>query len=88
MTTYILTPPRVKETPAAWDRFFVRIGIDRGITIAQRIDGTFYQVRYPSLDELNGLKNYWLGGHVHTISASDAAALTAAGYGAYITTLP
>lgn len=88
MTTYVLTPPTVDETPAAWDRFLVRVSMARGITIAKRTDGTFYETRFPSLDELLGLEEFWMGGHVHVISAQTAAELAAAGYGAYITEFP
>lgn len=88
MTTYILQGPTVEETPAAWDRFHCRIRLTRGITIVERMDGSFYETRFPAQTDLEAAANYWLGGHIYELSAPDAAALTAAGYGAYITTIP
>lgn len=85
--SYVLTPPTVDETPLAWDRFLVRVSMARGITILENGDGTFYTKRYPSLDELLGVSRYWMGGHKHDIDANTAAALTAAGFGQYITTI-
>lgn len=88
MTTYYLSPPTVRQTPMALDRFFARYPMNRGIAIIQRMDGTFYQSMSPAQTELETVQAYWLGGYLHTITQAQSTALTAAGYGAYITTGP
>lgn len=81
---YYFVGPKVKETPAAYDRLFIRFGIDRGISVIQRQDGTYYQTRYPAQTELETARTYYLGGHEYLLSDAEVASLTAAGYGSYI----
>lgn len=64
----------------------MRFGIHRGITIVQRMDGTFYTTRYPAQTELEEVERYWLGGYHHEVDRATADQLTTAGYGTYITT--
>jgi hypothetical protein len=78
-------PPSVQETPAGINVLHLRYGVDRGISVIRRADGTIYQTRYPALTDLEAALTYWLGGYAHEVSVEDAAALTAAGYGSYIT---
>ena len=87
MTTYILTPPTVKETPAGFGRLFWRYSIDRGDSLL--INGTVVtRVRTPSLEECQAADYYYLGGSIYTIPANVATILTNAGYGANIQTIP
>lgn len=82
---YVLIPPTVQETPADLEDWYLcRIGIDRGISIIQRMDRSIYQTRFPSQDELIDAYKFWLGGHESPISDEERADLIAAGYGAYI----
>jgi hypothetical protein len=85
---YVLRPASIQETPAAINRLHARYGIHRGISIIKRSDGTYYSTRYPSLTELEDALDYWLGGYKHILTASEAAALTAAGFGSLITVEP
>jgi len=82
---YTFKPPTVQETPVSWVNPLNRWGIARGISVLQRWDGSYYQQRYPSLQELDEVRRYWLGGYTHTIDQATADSLTAAGYGPYIT---
>lgn len=41
--------------------------------------------QYPSQDDLANCDYYFLGGHTYTVSDTQAATLTAAGYGSYLT---
>lgn len=84
MTTYVFTPPTVDETPAGWDRLFIRVNIARGITVIQREDDTTYEARYPAQTELEDAKNFWMGGHENYLTQEEADYLTNQGYGAYI----
>lgn len=47
--------------------------------------GAYRQVRSPAQTELEAATAYYLGGHRYEITAAEQAALTAAGYSAYIT---
>ena len=85
MATYLFTPPTVLQGPAARDRLFVRVAIDRGLTVIKRQAGTYYEQRFPSQTELEEAADFWLGGHVYTIDQATRDELVAAGYGAYIT---
>jgi hypothetical protein len=87
MTTYIFRPPTVDETPAALDPINIRVKIARGVTVILS-GGIYNQVRYPAFEDLQAADAYYRGGFDNVISAAEAASLTAAGYGAYITTIP
>lgn len=58
--------------------------IPRGITLL--VTGTeVIENQTPSQDDLSNCDYYFLGGHIYTVSDTQAAILTAAGYGAYLT---
>lgn len=79
-----LTTPKIAEQLWARDRLFGRYRIDRGVTLV--VSGsTVRAVQYPLQEELGGYDHVYMGGHVYTITSAEAAVLTAAGYGAYIT---
>jgi hypothetical protein len=86
VTTYTLFPPVVAEGPVADGPLFSRYKLYRGISILKNLDGSYSQVRYPSLDELNASAAYYLGGHSYTLTPQEVTDLTAAGYGPNIVT--
>jgi len=58
--------------------------VPRGVALL--VNGTtVVENQYPSQDDLANAQYYFLGGHVYTVSDEQAAILTAAGYGAYLT---
>ena len=58
--------------------------IPRGITLL--VTGTVViENQTPSQDDLANCDYYFLGGHIYTVSDTQAAILTAAGYGSYLT---
>lgn len=80
-TLYSFVTPSEREQPAAWDHtLFVRVGINRGITVLKK-DGVYTQVRYPSAEALEAADIVYLGGRVYPVSQAEATDLTAAGYG-------
>lgn len=83
----VFTTPSIQETPAAWDDLNIRFGIHRGITVLKYLNGSFRSVRYPAQTELESsdVAAIYMGGRRHRIDAGEAAALTDAGYGSYIT---
>lgn len=81
------TPPTVDEAPAGTGRLFSRYKLTRGISVV-KVNGHFVEKRYPSLLDLEGLTDgtdYFLGGHIYTISAGVAAGLITDGFSAYVT---
>ena len=79
---YTFTTPTFKEGPIGGHRLFMFRTLDKGVTVVREGSG-FIEVRYPSEDFLAG-RQYWLGGHVHTIDDDTAAELMAAGYSDYL----
>lgn len=80
------TPPTVQEGPAGGGPLFWRYKLQRGETVIKRTDGSYVTVRFPDQGTLSDptVATYYLGGYSYTITSTEAAALTAAGYGAYI----
>lgn len=78
------TPPTVEEGPAGPGPLFNRYRISRGITVLKEA-GVYRQVRYPSQAECAAADVAYIGGHTYEITSAEASALTAAGYGSYIT---
>jgi hypothetical protein len=76
-----LHPPVVREGPVADGPLFARYKLYRGISIIQRIDGTWYTARYPAQTELDQAQRVYMGGHVYPLTSYDRDLLTAAGYG-------
>ncbi len=58
--------------------------IARGISLMVT-GSTVTENRTPSQDDLSAADYYFLGGHEYTVSDEQAAVLTAAGYGDYLT---
>ena len=81
---YYFTTPTVDETPAGDHILFARIELPRGISVL-RLNGVYSSFRYPSQIQTNQAEEYYLGGTKSLINQQTADALTAPGYGAYIT---
>jgi hypothetical protein len=81
MSDYTFTPPTTDETPMGDGPLFSRYKLARGITVL-RTAGTYSSYRYPSVDEIDAAQEVYLGGHIYTVDATTAAALTSAGYAA------
>lgn len=81
----IFTPPTVDEGPAGGGPLFFRYKIARADAILKK-NGVYTRTRVPSEDEIADADIYYAGGRGgYEISEAEAADLTAAGYGAYIT---
>lgn len=80
MTTYRFATPTIRENPGGtYHPLFSRIEIPVGITVLKK-DGEYYEVRYPSEEEMLDADIAYLGGITHTVSAEEKADLEAAGY--------
>lgn len=80
MATYRFTTPTVLENPGGeYHPLFSQIKIPVGISVI-KIDGEYYDVRYPSSEEVQEAEAFYLGGITHTVTAEEKAELEAAGY--------
>jgi hypothetical protein len=84
MADYYFTPPTVDETPAGGPPLFNRYELNRGITVL-RTNGVYSSFRYPSQTQILSAEEFYMGGTRNLINQQTADALTAQGYGAYIT---
>ena len=73
------TPTILEEMESDGHPLFSRIKIPKGITVL-KIDGEYYEVRYPSSEEYDAADIAYLGGTSHEVSAAEKADLEAAGY--------
>lgn len=76
---YRFTTPTISEGPAGEGRLFSRYRLVRGITVL-KIDGQYYETRFPSSEEVGAAQVAYVGGYSYTVDATEKAALEAAGY--------
>ena len=76
---YLFTTPYVDENLDTRDRLFMRTKLTRAISVL-KIDGEYYEMRYPSQDEIESASHVYQGGHDYFVYGQEAADLLAAGY--------
>ena len=76
---YKFITPYVEEGPAGPGPLFSRFRLNRGVSVF-KIDGEFYETRFPTEDEINQADVFYRGGYEHIIDDAAAAELVAAGY--------
>jgi hypothetical protein len=76
---YRFTTPTISEGPAGEGQLFSRYRLVRGITVL-KIDGEYYEMRYPSSEEVDAAQEAYIGGYSYEVSAAEKDALEAAGY--------
>lgn len=76
---YIFRTPTISEGPLAAGRLFSRYRLKRAITVL-KIDGEYYEVRYPSSEEVADADIAYIGGGTYPVSSAEKASLEAAGY--------
>lgn len=81
---YVFKTPTVSEGPIGDHRLFMFYEQDRGVTVA-RYGDDFYEMRYPSEDDLQEADEYWVGGYEHVVTDATASMLSDAGYDDYLT---
>jgi len=80
MATFI--PPTDDIVVGVGHRLFEKlVPMPRGRNVWVKTNGTFSEVQPDDED----IASVYHGGHIHTITATQASALTTAGYGDYIT---
>lgn len=79
-----LRPPTREQAFAPRDRFWSRFTYPVGIALL--VTGSaVVEKHHPTREEIDAADYAYLGGYEHVISSAEAAVLTAAGYGDYIT---
>jgi len=90
MPEYKFVTPTVYETPIAWDRLFIRYGINRGVSVLM-IDGKYSSYRFPAQTDIAASTEHYLGGHSYIIDEKTKNRLTdptiGGVYGEYITAI-
>ncbi len=76
---YRFTTPTVSEGPAGEGRLFEQFRLVRGITVL-KIDGEYYEVRFPSSEEVDAAEQAYIGGYSYEVNEAEKASLEAAGY--------
>jgi hypothetical protein len=76
---YRFTTPTVSEGPAGSGRLFEQFRLVRGITVL-KIDGEYFEVRYPSSEEVEAADEAYIGGYSYEVTEGEKASLEAAGY--------
>lgn len=85
--TYILRPPTVDEGPAGFGRLLYRYKITRADSLIMT-NGVVTRQRTFSNVQTDAAEHVYLGGHEYVLSQLEYTQLVAAGYGAYISTVP
>jgi hypothetical protein len=73
------TPTILEEMESDGHPLFSRIKIPKGITVL-KTGSTYYQVRYPSAEEVADADIAYIGGYSYEVTAEEKASLEAAGY--------
>lgn len=77
--TYIFETPSVEEGPAGLGPLFSRYRLNRGVSV-YRMNGEYYEMRYPTEDDIAGAEVFYLGGHNYEVDEDEKTRLEGAGY--------
>lgn len=76
---YLFVPPVVNEGPMGGNYLFARYTRKQGITV-YRVDGQFYEDRFPAQDDLDQADLVYIGGHEYIVTNTEKTALESVGY--------
>jgi hypothetical protein len=76
---YRFRTPTVSEGPAGQGPLFERFRLVRGISVL-RINGEYFQVRFPSSEEVQAAEVAYIGGYSYEVDEAEKTRLEAAGY--------
>ena len=77
MANWTFRPPYVLEGPSGGHRLFYFAKLRKGITII-KLDGEYFQTRYPVDEDLTEYEEVYRGGYEHTVDDATKAALIVA----------
>jgi hypothetical protein len=84
--SWTFVPPTVQRRISLDHRDFLfsRVTYDEGVTVVKTLTGGYRQEQFHDTNKAD-IAVVYLGGHVYPVDDAEAAALTAAGYGANLT---
>ena len=77
--SYLFVPPVEDEGPMGGNWLFARYTRKQGVTV-YRLNGEFYEDRFPAQDDLIDADLIYLGGHEYVVTEDEKDALEAVGY--------
>ena len=81
--SYLFVPPVENEGPMDGNWLFARYTRKQGVTV-YRVDGEFYEDRFPSQDDLVDADLVYLGGHEYVVTEDEKNALESVGYEVFV----
>jgi hypothetical protein len=81
--SYLFVPPVENEGPMGGNWLFARYTRKQGVTV-YRVDGEFYEDRFPSQDDLVDADLVYLGGHEYVVTEDEKNALESVGYEVFV----
>ena len=81
--SYLFVPPVENERPMGGNHLFARYTRKQGVTV-YRLDGEFYEDRFPAQDDLIDADLVYLGGHEYVVTEAEKDALEAVGYEVFV----
>ena len=76
---YKFVTPSIEEGPLGPGPLFSRYRLNRGVSVFS-MNGEWYEMRYPTEDEIAHSEHFYRGGYVYEIEDDIAAELLALGY--------
>jgi hypothetical protein len=76
---YLFIPPIVEEGPMGGNWLFARYTRKQGVTVL-RIDGEYYEDRFPIQDDIDIAQYVYMGGHEYYVTEQEKNDLEDAGY--------
>jgi hypothetical protein len=76
---YKFVTPYVEEGPAGLGPLFSRYRLRKGVSVF-KYNGEFYEMRYPTNDDILGAEVFYMGGNEYIIDDAAAQDLINAGY--------
>jgi hypothetical protein len=80
---YLFVPPVENEGPMGGNWLFARYTRKQGVTV-YRLDGEFYEDRFPAQDDLIDADLIYLGGHEYVVTEDEKDALESVGYEVFV----
>jgi hypothetical protein len=82
VSNWLFTLPTVLEGPASWeDMLFLRVKLDRGVSIKEFPVGVYTALRFPTQDDQAEAVTFYTGGHDYVVDDATKTALIAGGVG-------
>ena len=79
------TPERAVPTGSARDPLWGRYSTTCGVAVGLRTDGSYGLFDVVDPETYPQVTKWWQGGRSHTVTDAEAAGLSSAGYGPYLT---